>query len=506
LDEIRHEMKLGFLWWFGLATKGEPVWYPDSSALVRSALVGLAIFDLLGCSPGWVLAAAPNESALPHAEHPREVPREPVQQASGVFLLGGKPMCFVGSNNYYLIYKSKRMVDDVLDTAKQMGIRVFRHWAFTDRGALDGSVPAVDGDGTKEGHYFQYWDQASQRPAYNDGEQGLEKLDYLLYKARQNDIRIVMVLTNNWRDFGGMDQYLAWYGLTKHQEFYTDERVRQAYKNYVEHLVHRVNTYTGVAYKDDPYIFAWNLANEPRMRNSGPLDDVVGWEPNTITDWVREMSDYIRSIDPSHMISVGDEGFYTARHGAMYSGEEGVNHEALIALDNVDYGTFHLYPDHWSQPVAWGDRWIEDHIVSARKVGKPTVLEEYNIAVRRDDVTHEIVAGGERRALALESWHELVALRGGAGAMFWMLAGYDDYAKSYYKDYDHFSVYTPNVDVTGKTMQAFAERMQHAARACEFALAKPELLAPRRTVPSGFVTTSKPEVVIELSSAERAVE
>ncbi len=264
---------------------------------------------------------------------------EQVAAPGGVFLLDGKPMCFLGSNNYYLIFKSQKMVDDVLDTAKSMGLRVFRHWAFTDRGSLDGTVPAVDGDGTKEGYYFQYWDKEAGRPAYNDSEKGLEKLDYLLYKARQNDIRIVMVLTNNWRDFGGMDQYLAWYGLTKHHEFYTDERVKQAYKDYVTHLVNRVNKFTGVAYKDDPYIFAWNLANEPRMRNYGPLDDLEGWKPDTVTVWAREMSDYIRSIDPNHMISVGDEGFYANRGSAMYSGEDGVNHDSLVALPNVDYGT-----------------------------------------------------------------------------------------------------------------------------------------------------------------------
>ncbi len=445
-------------------------------------------------------SVAPKSSQAPGSLGPDGA--EPLNRSTapaGVFLLEGKPLCFLGTNNYYLIFKSRKMVDDVLDTAAAMGIQVFRHWAFTDRGALDGSVAAMDGDGTKEGVYFQYWDAAAGKPAYNDGDHGLERLDYLLYAARERNIRIVMVLTNNWRDFGGMDQYLTWFGLSKHHHFYTDPRVKQAYKDYVAHLVNRVNVFTGVAYKDDPFIFAWGLANEPRMRNYESYDDLVGWQPDTITRWAEEMSDYIRSIDPNHLISVGDEGFYAGRQGALYSGEDGVDHEALIGLENIDYTTFHLYPDHWGKPVTWGEQWIEDHLDSARRVGKPAVLEEYNVAVKRDERTLEIVSGGERRATALARWNERLQLRGAAGAMFWMLAGYDDGARAYYKDYDHFSVYSPRVDVTGRSLQAFGEAMNTRAQACESATAEPSLLEPRRQVPDGFVTTSKPATVQRLN-------
>lgn len=460
-----------------------------------------------GCGPGWALQGSRSATEAKQQATPRPDARkspvsfEKATDVAGIFLLDGKPMCFLGSNNYYLIFKSQKMVDDVLDTSKAMGIKVFRHWAFTDRGSLDGSVAAMDGDGTKEGYYFQYWDSAAHRPAYNDGERGLEKLDYLLYKARQNDIRIVMVLTNNWRDFGGMDQYLTWYGLSKHHEFYTDERVKQAYKDYVTHLVHRVNKFTGIAYKDDPYIFAWNLANEPRMRNYAGYDSPDGWKPDTVTQWASEMSDYIRSIDPHHMISVGDEGFFMKRAGALYSGEDGVDHDALIGLENIDYTTFHLYPDHWAQGLPWGDQWIEDHLSAARHVGKPAVLEEYNVAVKRNDANQEIISGGERREKALSRWHDLVQLRGGSGAMFWMLAGYDDYQRAYYKDYDHFTVYTPKIDVTGRAMQEFGGRMRSQAQACEAAASESRLLEPKRAVPPGFVTTSRPEVVREINAA-----
>lgn len=467
--------------------------------LARSGGALLVSGALAACS-GWQLkgAKAPEQHAVPTLvplkdKQPDEVVRETKQSAP--FLLDGKPFCFQGSNNYYLTWKSEAMIDDVFANAKKLNLRVLRHWAFEDRGSLDGSVPSVDGDGTKEGVYFQYWDTTAGKPAYNDGKNGLERLDELLAKARENDVRIVMVLVNNWADFGGMDQYLMWYGLEKHPQFYTDERVKQAYQDYVAHLVNRVNTVTGVKYKDDPYIFAWELANEPRVRNYTRSDSADGWDEHTITNWASEMVEYVRSLDPNHMIAVGDEGFYTGGNKSMYKGEDGVDHDALLAIPDVDYGTFHLYPDHWNTGLRWADQWIEDHIVSARKAGKPTVLEEYGIQVKRDKQDEDnataqrnrpapIISGWARRESTYQQWNQHMLQRGGAGNMFWMISGSDDYSGRY-RDYDGFTVYSPDEDPTAKMLVEYGQRMPSEAEACT----NPTSLVPRRNVPAGFVTT-----------------
>jgi len=99
---------------------------------------------------------------------------QPTNTPSGVFLNQGKPFCFAGSNNYYLTYKDKVMVDDVFAQAKALGLKVLRTWAFEDRGSLDDSVPSLEHNeweppGTKQGVYFQYWDTQSKAPAYNEG-------------------------------------------------------------------------------------------------------------------------------------------------------------------------------------------------------------------------------------------------------------------------------------------------------------------------------------------------
>lgn len=423
---------------------------------------------------------------------------EPTDTPSGVFMHQGKPFCFKGSNNYYLSYKDQAMVDDVFAQAKAMGLKVMRTWAFIDRGSIDDSVPSTDRNewepfGTKQGVYFQYWDTKTKAVAYNDGAEkndGLVRLDYLMSKAAENDIKMVLVLTNNWKEFGGMNQYLKWFGLSYHHEFYTDARAKQAYKNYAAHLINRVNTVTKVAYKDDPTIFAWELANEPRCRNFGPYDRLQDCKADTITSWVKEMSSHIKSLDPNHMVSVGDEGFFNrpGQSREQYNGKDGVDHEAFLALDSIDFGTFHLYPDHWSAGTKWGNTWVTDHIAAAQKAGKPTVLEEYGVLVKRDDKTGKVTGGFERRREAYLNWNNLMLKGGGNASMFWILVGIDPNNKDtgYYQDYDHFSVYNLPDDESAKLLTQFASEFP-SARACELALAN-----GTSAKPSPFVTTARP--------------
>jgi mannan endo-1,4-beta-mannosidase len=373
------------------------------------------------------------------------------------FELGGEPFCFVGTNNYYLSYKPRPMVDDVLSSAQTMGARVVRTWAFIDRGSLDGSVPSVDGEGSKEGVYFQSWDPSSGRPVFNDGAQGLERLDYALFKAEALGLKLVLVLTNNWREFGGMAQYLAWYGHTAHDAFYTDPRVREAYKAWLEHLALRKNHLTGRTYRDDPTIFAWELANEPRSP--------TGTETRVITDWASDMSRHLKTLDPNHLVAVGDEGFLEGQSDHWtYHTDNGVDHRALTALPSIDYGTFHMYPEHWGTGIGWTERWIDDHVSLARELGKPTVLEEYGSKVTRDPLGR-ITSGLPERLAQYRAWNERLLAHGGNAAMFWLLAGRDTQRGGLYPDYDQYSVYRG--DETSQLLTSFATRFAEDAPACQ---------------------------------------
>ena len=48
-------------------------------------------------------------------------------------------------------------------------------------------------------------------------------------------------------------------------DFFSSPACRQLYRGFFTALLSRVNTVTGVAYRDDPTIFGWELINEPRV-------------------------------------------------------------------------------------------------------------------------------------------------------------------------------------------------------------------------------------------------
>ena len=343
--------------------------------------------------------------------------------------LDGRPFRFAGTNNYYLMYKSQAMVDDVLDTAAGNNFKVMRTWGFLDIGNEDDTNSIR---GKQEGVYFQYWDGAA--PAYNDGPDGLERLDYVIYKAGQVGIKLVIPVTNNWADFGGMDQYVRWNEGQYHDDFYTSPVIREWYKSWISHLLNRTNIYSGIQYKDDPTIMTWELGNEPRCKGSGvyPMSDACTTQ--TLIDWADDVSRYIKTIDRNHLVSVGDEGFYCNDPASTDWTEncgEGVDTLAFTKLRNIDVMSYHLYPDGWGKDAAWGTQWIKQHSRDARRLFKPSMLGEFGF---KDKATRNPV---------YKEWTDTVLMSRGNGALYWILSGIQDNG-TLYPDYDGFTVYCPS--------------------------------------------------------------
>jgi mannan endo-1,4-beta-mannosidase len=374
-----------------------------------------------------------------------------VKQAGPELRLHGQVFRFAGSSNYYLMYKSKFMVDDVLDAAAAQGFRVMRVWGSLDIGNQDGSNSIR---GKADGVYFQYWDAVAAAPAYNDGDDGLKRLDYVIYKAGQRGLKLVIPFVNNWNDFGGMDQYVRWRDGQYHDQFYTDPVIRQWYKNWIAHLLNRVNTYSGIAYKNDPTIMTWELGNEPRCLSAGAYPRSNACTTQTLIAWADEMSTYIKSIDDKHLVSVGDEGFYCLPNPTHWTENcgEGVDTVAFTALENIDVMSFHMYPDYWGTDVAWGTQWIKSHFVAARALDKPAMLGEFGLLDK------------SMRNPNYKLWTDTVLNSGGAGALYWILSGIQDDG-SLYPDYDGFTVYCPSPVCT--TISNFGE-MQAAGRPLVF--------------------------------------
>lgn len=373
-----------------------------------------------------------------------------VKQAGPELRLNGKIFRFAGTNNYYLMYKSPVMVDDVLTTAAANGFNVMRMWGSLEIGNQDGSNSI---NGKSDGVYFQYWN--GTEPAYNDGPDGLQRLDYAIWKAGQLGIRLVIPFVNNWNAFGGMDQYVRWRGGNYHDDFYSDPVIRQWFKNWITHLLNRVNPLTGLAYKDDPTIMMWELANEPRCLSAGAYPRSPNCNTQTLVNWAAEMSAYVKSIDNKHLVSVGDEGFYCIPGATDWTENcgEGVDTLAFARLPTIDVMSFHLYPDHWGKDAAWGTQWIQRHFADARALRKPAMLGEYGY---QDKATRNVV---------FKQWTDAVFDSGGAGALYWILSGKQDDG-SLYADYDGFTVYCPSPVCT--TISNFSQMMS-ANQAMTFA-------------------------------------
>ncbi len=401
------------------------------------AIVALAGLLALG-------AAAP---ALAQPGSQNAAPGAFVVRSGDDLKLNGKDFRFAGSNNYYLMYRSQAEVDDVFADAAAAGFNVMRTWGFLDIGNQDdsGSIHHKE-----NGVYFQYWD--GTKPAFNDGADGLEHLDYVLAAARRSGIKLVIPFTNNWSAFGGMDQYVRWRGGAHHDEFYTDAVIRGWFKDWITHLLQRTNTITGVKYRDDPTIMAWELANEPRCVGSGVYPRSAGCTDATITGWAADVSAHVKSIDSKHLVSAGDEGFLCTdpdSDDAAYNCRDGVNSLALAKLPTIDMMSMHLYPDHWSTDVAWGEQWIRRHGQLARTIGKPVMLGEFGLL---DKATRNPV---------YQRWTNAAISSGVDGFLYWILSGTQDDG-TLYPDYDGFTVYCPSPVCT--TVTNAGDELRHGQR------------------------------------------
>lgn len=388
------------------------------------------------------------------------------------FMLDGSPFYYAGTNCYYLTFKSQEAVDSVFKDAEAMGLKVIRVWGNLDVGVKTGTTDSEgkpvftnnnDGPGEKDGIYFQYFDKDLGKPVINEGKDGLQKLDYALYQAEKHGIKLLITFTNYWDAFGGMGQYVKWaqeLGISglKKDDFYTNETLKGWYKDYVNGLLNHTNPYTGRKLKDEPSVFAWELANEPRCNTDAQCKD------NILYNWAKEMSEYVKSVDPNHMVSLGDEGFYNKPYGyyneyttsnyAFY-GAEGVDFEKLMTIDTLDFGTPHLYLDQWGMKHTGTGQddllWFKIHGETCAELGKPVILEEFGL-------TNRTIRDSE-----YEQWFEV--LEGDvyetveyAGTNYWMIASYIDGAL--YPDYDQYTVYGPEGTDTESTRQLI---IKHAA-------------------------------------------
>ncbi|WP_405010609.1 cellulose binding domain-containing protein [Kitasatospora sp. NBC_01539] len=295
-----------------------------------------------------------------------------VQRCGIHFCLDGKPYYVAGTNTYDLFtygsgsndtetqYMDKARIDAQFTRFAADRVGVVRLWMFSHE-AWHGFEPS-------EGVY---------------NEQEFAEFDYIVESAKAHGVRLVPVFENYWEAYGGIDTRLAWEGLPGghpgRAAFFDRARCPgcfDSYKNYVAHALTRTNHYSGVAYKDDPTIFAWELMNEPRYQDQSAAENVSG---TTLRAWVDEMGAFVKGIDPNHLLGTGLEGHQSA-YG--FGGDEGNPFVAIHNSPYIDFTSAHPYTtEEWAglslaRTTALIRAWIHD---SHDVVGKPFFMGEFNV-------------------------------------------------------------------------------------------------------------------------------
>ena len=178
-------------------------------------------------------------------------------------------------------------------------------------------------------------------------------LDELLHLARRAGVRVLLPVIHSEysRMWGGVPYLSRWAELAKMVQtsgahryderearwgisFYTSAHAKALYKETVRRIVTRVNSVDGVAYKDDPAIFGWELGAELYDTSAyldpdilakaaeGDFDWLAKWRRGNPppSAWTREMATAIKTLDPNHLVVDGANTVEGSRRAKNHRG------------------------------------------------------------------------------------------------------------------------------------------------------------------------------------------
>jgi len=150
----------------------------------------------------------------------------------------------------------------------------------------------------------------------------LDTFDYLLKKLKDHDINYVITPIafwgNGWpepdSDSPGFSHKYA-----KEEALYNEAAIK-AQENYLYQFINHINPYTGVAYKNEPNIIAFEISNEPHHKG----------DPKKVTNFIKGMVKSMRKTGTKKPI------FYNISHGVHFI-------DAYFEA-GINGGTFQWYP------------------------------------------------------------------------------------------------------------------------------------------------------------------
>jgi mannan endo-1,4-beta-mannosidase len=320
------------------------------------------------------------------AAAPTMRPRPLVMSAGMRFTIAGAPYRIAGTNMWYAAYLgadapigNRDRLKREFDRLATLGVDNVRILGSSEFSPLINSVRPT------------FRDQTS---SYN--ETLLRGLDHALAEMGRRSMRAVIYLTNFWEWSGGMMTYLYWTNGGRYinmndpahpwpefadmsSEFYASAPAVAMYHDYIRAVVTRRNSVTGLLYRDDPAIMAWQLANEPRP---GGSDEAGRRHVAAYLAWIDATARLIKSLDPNHLVSTGSEG----TQGCIDDEQCVANAHSSPA---VDYVTAHIWPQNWSwaDPKDLASSWptvekntrdyLAQQVAIAQRLNKPLVIEEF---------------------------------------------------------------------------------------------------------------------------------
>jgi mannan endo-1,4-beta-mannosidase len=349
------------------------------------------------------------------------------------FALNGKSYYVVGTNLWYGFYLGATEPGRVrlrkeLDLLQSIGINNLRILGAVEQSDLASAIkPGIQ-----------------KQPGVYD-ESLLQGLDFLIAEMQIRGMYAVIYLTNYWDWSGGMAQYVAWQNLRPlvHPEpgaafkdfmrysasFYSDSGAQKDYQQFIKDILNRKNKHTGLVYKDDPVVMAWELANEPRPHPDG------NQEPEKLDAfylWIEQSAAHIKSIDSNHLVTTGSEG----TQGCLR------NEECFVKAhrsNHIDYITIHLWPRNWGwwkpdlmqETLLYSEqeavKYIDQQLRLTDHLQKPMVLEEFGFDRDHGSCDPDSPVTARNRFYQTVFNHaEQIAAAGGSlvGTNFWTWAGF----------------------------------------------------------------------------------
>jgi mannan endo-1,4-beta-mannosidase len=177
--------------------------------------------------------------------------------------------------------------------------------------------------------------------------------DYIITLSEKYNIKLIPTLENQHSDCteGGY-KYASWYRngyLTPYGSYCL------SFKNYVSRIVSR--------YKNSQEIMMWQIMNEAESKDTNNKQDF-----QALYSFAKDISFYMKSLDPNHLISLGTVG-------SGLPGTQGDDYRRLHALQTINVLEYHDYNSDTS-PLPPN---LSQRFVDSRVLNKPLFVGEAGI-------------------------------------------------------------------------------------------------------------------------------